>query len=232
MAVEVSEERVLARFFKIGSILSLVASLHMLSLLLPWYETITDTVAQSRIAGYIPAETLILSVAGGILAGLALVSSSLSKSVGTVRGVLMGMGFAGGLVALVSPIYLMTVIVPRLNITGRLELGFFAALFTGIALLGVSGVAAATRVRLHRAYPYGYTPIPSPSDMGITYRGETSFVAVESVEEGIKCPICYLEVEAEGAVRCSSCGVIYHSGCVDTWVELNKTCPNCQKTVV
>ncbi|MEM4315869.1 MAG: hypothetical protein QXT66_05965, partial [Nitrososphaerota archaeon] len=120
MAVEVSEERVLARFFKIGSILSLVASLHMLSLLLPWYETITDTVAQSRIAGYIPAETLILSVAGGILAGLALVSSSLSKSVGTVRGVLMGMGFAGGLVALVSPIYLMTVIVPRLNITGRL----------------------------------------------------------------------------------------------------------------
>ncbi len=231
MAIEVSEERVLARFFKIGSILSLVASLHMLSLLLPWYETITDTVAQSRIAGYIPLETLALSVAGGVLAGTALVASSASRNVSTVRTILMAMGFTGGVIAAVSPLYLILVIIPRLNITGRLELGFFAAIFTALTLFGVSGIAAATRIKRVRPYPYGYAPLPS-AQAEPQPQGETSFVAVDSVEEGIKCPICYLDVDAESAVKCTSCGVVYHSGCVDTWVDLNKTCPNCQRTVV
>jgi tellurite resistance protein TehA-like permease len=204
----------------------------MLSLLLPWFETIADTVAQSRIAGYIPLETLALSVAGGILSGTALVASSTSRNVGTVRSILVAMGFTGGLIALVSPIYLMLVIIPRLNVVGRLELGFFAALFTAVALFGVSGVAAATRVKQVRPYPYGYAPLPSAPATEPQPHGETSFVAVESVEAGIKCPICYLDVDAESGVKCTSCGVIYHSGCVDTWVDLNRTCPNCQRTVV
>ncbi|GBC68885.1 hypothetical protein HRbin01_00573 [archaeon HR01] len=230
MTVDITEEKVLARFFKIGSFLSLVASLHMLSLLLPWYETITDTVAISRISGYINTETLLLSVAGGVIAGVALAASSASKNIRTVRAVLMVMGIIGGLVALTSPIFMVSITIPRLSVSGRLELGFFASIFTAVAILGVSGVAAATRVKIERQYPYGYTPLPSPEGEGAVSE-ETSFVPVDSVDEGLKCPICYLEMDVESAVKCSSCGVIYHSGCLDTWVDLNRSCPNCQRRV-
>ncbi|MEM1943415.1 MAG: RING finger protein [Candidatus Caldarchaeum sp.] len=227
----VSEQRLLVRFFKLGSLLALVGSMHILTLLLPWYVVRADTVSRSLLSGYLLTETLMFSVAGGMLAGLSLLATSFSSRAGTVRIILAAFSILGGVLALLSPVYLSMVALPRLNVSGEPDLGFFAALFTAVVLMALGLVVVLTRPqRVEVPYPQYYgeqEPLTSSS-----VPEETSLERVENVEDETVCPICYTTVTAENAVRCSSCGVVFHQGCAEAYVNINGTCPNCGKTVL
>ncbi|MCS6769611.1 MAG: hypothetical protein NZ570_04150 [Candidatus Caldarchaeum sp.] len=225
----VSEQKLLIRFFKLGSLLALAASIHILTLLLPWYAVRADTVSRTLLSGYLLTETLVLSVSGGVLAGVSLLATSFSSKTGTVRTVLATLSILGGVLALISPLYLSTVILPRLNVSGDPDLGFFASLFSAIILMALGFAVLLTRPqRVEQPYPqYVETEqsyVSPPPE-------ETSLERVENVEDAV-CPICYTQVTAENAVRCSSCGVVFHSGCAEAYVNINGTCPNCGRTVV
>ncbi len=226
-----SERSVLVRFFRLGALLALVGSLHILALLLPWYVVSSDTVYTTTLSGYLLPETLLLSAVGGVLAGLALLATSFSSRAGTIRVTLVTLALLGGLLALASPVYLSFIVVPRLNVTGEPELGFFASLFSAIVLVVLGSLAALTRLqRVEAQYPADYRVFEIPYLQAPAE--ETSLERLESVDEDLICPICYTSVTAENAVRCTSCGVVFHEGCADSYVSINGTCPNCGLTVV
>lgn len=228
----VSERRLLVRFFQIGSVLALAGSIHVLTLLLPWYTVRADNVSTSVLSGYLLPETLLLSVAGGVLAGLSLLATSFSQRPMSVRTVLVVFSLIGGVLAMVSPLYLGFVRVPALNVSGEPGIGFFVALFSAIVILALGGVALLTRPRVVEIPYQSYGGVGGATVSSTQPMETTSFEVVGEVEEGVVCPICYTSVEAENAVRCSSCGVIFHSGCLDAYVNINGTCPNCGRAVV
>ncbi len=228
----VTVEEALARFFKIGAVLALLGALHMLTLLLPWYVVSPDTLVQVYINGYNVLETLALSVVGGVLAGVGLFISSFMSRVSRVRLVLTSLAIAGGALAALSPTYLLMVKIPRLQVAGNIEWGLFASLFTALALLAVGILAALTRLSEPR-YTYSFTGTTASTmpQLEETSGGETTFEPAESVDEGAMCTICYQDVSADDAVKCASCGMVYHRGCIDEWVSLNGNCPNCKSVV-
>jgi predicted RNA-binding Zn-ribbon protein involved in translation (DUF1610 family) len=228
----VSERRLLVRFFQIGSVLALAGSLHVLTLLLPWYTVRADAVSTSVLSGYILPETLILSVLGGVLAGLSLLVTSFSQRVTSVRTILVALSLLGGVLALVSPLYLGFVRVPALSVAGEPGIGFFVALFSAIVILALGIVALLTRPRVVEIPYQSYGGLGAATAGASQSLETTSFEVAGDVEEGIVCPICYTSVEAENAVKCSSCGVVFHSGCLDAYVNINGTCPNCGRAVV
>jgi len=233
MAVMVTVQEALARFFKLGSVLTLFGSVHMLSLLLEWYVVSSDTVARTSIYGYNVAETLMMSIVAGLTAGLGLLVSTFSRRVRTARLILASLALLGGVLALFSPLYLMFIKIPRLSVSGQIEWGIFVSIFSAIALLAVGALVAMTRL--------GERPSPRPSYYGravpefqttqvpaTPVTGTTVFEPVESVTNGAVCTICYQELGPEDTMKCSSCEVLYHRGCIDSWVNLNGTCPNCK----
>jgi len=229
----VSEHQLLVRFFKLGSLLALFASLHILTLLLPWYVVRADTVSATVLSGYLTLDTLFLSSTGGVVAGVSLLATSFSNKAGTVRAILAALSLLGGFLSLTSPLYMNLVIIPRLNITGEPQPGFFAAIFSAIVVIAIGVVVILTRPKRVEVPYTGYEGYePGYTSRSATVTEQTSFESVANVEEGIICPICYTTVMAENAVRCTSCGVIFHSGCVDAYVNINGTCPNCGRAVV
>jgi hypothetical protein len=46
----------------------------------------------------------------------------------------------------------------------------------------------------------------------------------------MECPICY-EGIAEGSATTTTCGHVYHSTCLSTWLERASTCPTCRHTL-
>ncbi|MEM0440647.1 MAG: RING finger protein [Candidatus Caldarchaeum sp.] len=227
----ITERRLLVRFFQIGSVMALVASLHILTLLLPWYEVRADTVSESVVSGYILPVTLALSSIGGVVAGIALLATSFSSKPSVVRLILSSLALGGGLICVTSPLYLNFVIIPGLGVVGEPQPGFFISLFSAVVIIALGFLALVTKPRtVEIPYPgyYGIHETASTAQPAET----TSFEAVESVEEGIVCPICYTSVTSENAVRCTSCSVVFHSGCLDAYVNINGTCPNCGRAVV
>lgn len=227
----VSERQLLVRFFQIGSVMALVGSLHILTLLLPWYVVRADTVSATVLSGYLLPETLALSSIGGVLAGIALLATSFSSKTSVVRLTLSGLALAGGAAALLSPIYLNFVLIPNLGVVGQPEPGFFVSFFTavGIILLGV--LALVTRPRQERLPAQGHYPVWEQEAASQPVE-TTSFVAADEVEEGAVCPICYTSVTLENAMKCTSCGFVFHSGCLDAYTSINGTCPNCGRAAV
>ncbi|MEM1946660.1 MAG: RING-H2 finger protein [Candidatus Caldarchaeum sp.] len=226
-----SEQHLLVRFFKLGSLLSLVGSIHILTLLLPWYVVKADTVSRTVVSGYLLRETLILSAVGGVLAGVSLIATSFSSRAGMVRAVLSALAILGGLVALSSPMYLNFVIIPRLSVAGEPDLGFFASILSAIALIALGLVVVLTRPR-RAVMPYpGYFGMGEAAEPAAPAE-QTTMEPVESVDEGVICPICYTSVTTENAVRCSSCGIVFHQGCAEAYININGTCPNCNRAVV
>ncbi|MCS7110443.1 MAG: hypothetical protein NZ956_03115 [Candidatus Caldarchaeum sp.] len=227
----VSERRLLVRFFQIGSIMALVGSIHILTLLMPWYVVRADTVSATVLSGYLLPETLALSSVGGVLAGIALLVTSFSSKPSVVRLILSSLAIGGGVVGLLSPVYLNFVLIPSLNVVGEPEPGFFISFFSAVVIVALGILALVTRPqRVDIPYP-GYYGMGEQETAGEPVE-TTSFEAVDAVDEGIVCPICYTTVTAENAVRCTSCGVVFHSGCLDTYVNINGTCPNCGRAAV
>mgnify|MGYP001072886253 FL=1 len=225
----VSEQQLLIRFFKLGAVLALAGSLHILTLLLPWYVIKSDTVSTSVLTGYIMPITLFLSVAGGMLAGISLLAASFSTKVNVVRITLTSLALLGGLLGLISPLYMTFVSIPNLGVGGSPEIGFFGAVLSAVVVIGLGAVSLVTRPKRIEIPYTGYQPSWSSTETQVE---ETSMVVPDSVDEGVICPICYTNVTAENALKCSSCGVVFHSGCVETYVNINGTCPNCNRAVV
>ncbi|MDW8084127.1 MAG: RING-H2 finger protein [Candidatus Caldarchaeum sp.] len=226
----VTERRLLVRFFQIGSITALIGSIHILTLLLPWYVVRADTVSATVLSGYLLIETLALSSVGGVLAGIALLITSFSSKPAVVRLILSSLAIVGGVVCLLSPIYLNFVLIPSLNVVGEPELGFFVSFFSALGIVALGVLALVTRPqRVEVPYPGYYGMEQEQAAQPVE---TTSFEPVDSVEEGLVCPICYTNVTAENAVRCTSCGIVFHTGCLDAYVNINGTCPNCQRAAV
>jgi len=51
------------------------------------------------------------------------------------------------------------------------------------------------------------------------------------IEEPV-CPICLTDYEAGDELRCLPCKHSFHKKCVDEWLLVNATCPNCRTTIL
>jgi len=47
-----------------------------------------------------------------------------------------------------------------------------------------------------------------------------------------KCVVCQYEFKNGEEVTKLSCGHLFHSECVDTWLSKNKVCPMCHKEII
>ena len=242
---EITPEEALARLFRLGIIVSLISVLHMLTLLLPWYVIDSSPFLKSYFLGYLSTESLILSLTGGVLAGLGLLVSTFLNSLSRVRVVMAVMTFIGAALMLVSPFYLLMVKIPSLAVQGKLEWGFFPSVITPIAMLAI-GFLIIKPGFSGGEYEYSmlppappvrtYTPRPvstSPEVTARPVRAGARLVTAEEIEPGTICSICYYEVDVEDAVKCSSCSMVFHRDCAESWVNLNGVCPNpnCQRPI-
>jgi len=229
----------MARFYKVGSGAAAVGAIHILTLLLSWYSE-TDHGFSTPIAGYVFIESFMLSVIGGLLAGIGLLIGYLLKRVKAVKLAIGVLAVIGGLMALGSPIYIYINKISALGIKGYPDLGFFAAIFTGVAQLGVGSLALLTPVKEEIiSAPEAPTPmVPTPTAPRPQVRPPspraaptTKLTPAVDLEEAV-CSICYEAIAPGDAIRCSNCDAIFHKGCIDAWVSLNGTCPSCKAVVV
>ncbi len=245
----VGQEEVAARLYKIGAGAASVGAIHILSLLLSWFVE-TDGGFTVPLTGYVFPESLILSLLGGLLAGVGLLAGYLVKQVGLTKLLIGLFAVVGGLLSLSSPLYIYLVRILSLNIRGYPDIGMFAAVFTGIVQLGVGALALLTPTRrevipttrpipaaaqpdlFEVAQPAPATRRPvAPTPQQPPRASTTRFLPASDIEEAT-CSICYEPVQKEEAVKCSNCGTIYHRGCMEAWVGLNSTCPNCKAIVI
>jgi len=66
---------------------------------------------------------------------------------------------------------------------------------------------------------------------------QQSDVRPEAIEAGngatgVTCAICLVDVAIGEQVRDLACGHPFHPACVDQWLQLNNTCPNCRAPAV
>ena len=46
------------------------------------------------------------------------------------------------------------------------------------------------------------------------------------------CPTCLDPIDAESQVVSTPCGHVFHSGCIETWIDKGKkNCPQCRKKI-
>ncbi len=247
--VIVGQEEVAARLYKIGAGAASVGAIHILSLLLSWFVE-TNGGFTVPLTGYVFPESLILSLLGGLLAGIGLLAGYLVKRVGLTKLLIGLFAVLGGLLALASPLFIYLVRILSLNIKGYPDIGMFAAIFTGIVQLGIGALALLTPTKreiIPTPAPLPPTPQPEvfepaqpttttqrttpPMSRQSSRAATTRFIPASDIEEA-SCSICYEPVQREEAVKCSNCGTIYHRGCMEAWVGLNSTCPNCKAIVI
>jgi len=194
-------------------------------------------------------ETLALSLLGGALASTGTLPSWIAKRLEHIKRAESSLVLVGGIIAILSPVVMVVNIVPGLEETGGggyFDVGLFVSAFSAAAVvligvfillipLGVETVPAvaapAPSTWVTPALPFPEPPLSEPP---ITRRSETRIVVMDPVEdliEGAMCTICYQSLELESTVKCSACGALYHQGCLDVWVDLNGTCPNCKNPV-
>ena len=80
----VSQEEVMARFYKVGSTAAAIGAIHILTLLLAWYVQ-TDTGSITELAGYVFPESLMLSLIGGLMAGIGLLLGHVLKRLKSIK---------------------------------------------------------------------------------------------------------------------------------------------------
>lgn len=54
---------------------------------------------------------------------------------------------------------------------------------------------------------------------------------VEENEEHPECSICVEEYEEDESLKRLPCGHMFHSKCIDAWLERNRTCPYCRRSI-
>lgn len=236
----VTQEEAISRFFKIGAGGAVAGAIHILTLLLGWYIE-TDGEAVLTLTGYNFFESFLFSVAGGLLAGFSLLAAYLVKKLNVVKALIGGLTLVGGLLSLFSPIYVYVFKILGVNLRGYPEIGFFAAIFTAIIELGIGVLILLAPLKKEVFYPTEVPPTVMypetlPTEPRPTLRREAGRPTVahidvaEDVEEGV-CTICYYPLTSENAVKCSACGALFHRDCIDVWVNLNHSCPNCKAII-
>jgi hypothetical protein len=232
-----TREEVMSRLYKIGSGAAAMGAIHVLTLLLSWYVQVIDG-TEKYIQGLVSPYATMMSLVGGILAGVGVIIIHVIKGLRTMKNVLGISIIVGGLLTTISPIYSYWFWLLELSSYSRFDLGFFAATFTGVILLAVGALALLTPVKeevipstLAAMPPAGPelmeagVAAPSPSRPATT-----KIVPAPDVAEAI-CSICFDFIPEGEAVRCSSCDAIFHKGCIDSWVSINGICPSCKAVV-
>jgi len=229
VGLAVSSQAVLGRFFKLALIVTGIGAIHILTLFMSWYTVVSDTITTTTIQGYAIAESLYMSIAGGIVCGIALILSSTSSNIITAKWLVGATALVGALLAITSPAYTHFIVIPALQAKGYLEIGIFMSYFSAIAMFVPAATIIATPIRVEVA-PH----------VGPPYLGTSAPIVEEAVElthvidipPGAICGICYQELDPETTMMCSNCQTMFHKGCIDIWVNLNGTCPSCKKPVV
>lgn len=231
----VSREELLSRFFKIGSGAAAIGAIHMLALLLGWYVQIPVEVT---IHGYEFPESFVLSIVGGLLAGIGVVAAYFARGLRSMKLLLGGFTAIGGILATFSPIYIYAIKLPSLSISARPDLGFFAAAFTGVLQVGAGALALLTPIKEEivptappMIPPTTPTPPPLPGSPSPSRAVTTKILPAPDLEEAV-CSLCFEMISAGEAVRCSNCEAVFHEGCISTWVSVNGTCPSCKAIIV
>ncbi|MEM0445440.1 MAG: RING finger protein [Nitrososphaerota archaeon] len=244
----------LARFSRIGALISLLGATHALSLILNWFSINYDNVGRSLITGYTFMEPLMLSLSAGAAAGVVGVLSSNLRDISKIRVVTPLVSFTSAGLALLSPLYTYLVKLPSFqNLNYVPETGLFAALFTGIAIAGASVLALIAGLRTKvtqyigpqaRWGPTGaeesFVEIQEPIAEPSLRTAEESFQRPTEVVEPAaprreeraplgetQCLICGDIVSGSDSVECKSCGALFHKDCMSVWIDLGNKCPSC-----
>ncbi|MDH5703785.1 MAG: RING finger protein [Aigarchaeota archaeon] len=238
------------RLFRMALIAGVVGFINIASLFLSWYVHTAENLQSEPIMGYMRVETLALSLAGGVVASASALSSWIAKRLKRIKRAESSLALVGGIISILSPIVMMTRIVPGLEEAGGggyFDVGLFVSAISAaavvlvgvfISLIPVSveevpSVAAPSTSRW--TTPMMTLPPPLLTEAPpVERRPEVRTVVMESADElveGAMCTICYQPMELGSTVKCSACGALYHQGCVDVWVDLNGICPNCKNPV-
>lgn len=244
-----------SRIVRVGALISLLGALHTLTLLLGWFAVTYDSLQSQVLVGYGLNEGFLLSLVAGGLAGAAGALSALMRSFSRLRVLVPAIAASSGALATLSPIYLFMVKMPRLGIAFTLEIGLFAAIFSGVAILGIGVLASMIGLRAKteyvpaawQSYPRYQEPLIEQSVSMTMEQPEEFFVTeepaaaeqtsapgtarsygpVEETPSGGQCSICYDELIPGATMSCSSCGALFHKDCVETLAELGGKCPTC-----
>ncbi len=229
-----TREEVLSRLYKIGSGAAAIGAIHILTLLMSWYVQVIDG-SEIPIEGWIIPEARIMSLVGGLMAGIGIIVIHFIKRLKSMKILLGSLIVVGGALATLSPVYSYMFWLSNIVTYPRFDLGFFASAFTGVIQLGIGALALLTPVK-EEVIPSAVVPSPiTLPETGVVTRGPSRsttarLVPVSDVEEAI-CSLCFEPIAQGDAVRCSNCDAIFHKGCVDAWVSVNGTCPSCKAII-
>ncbi len=229
MDLEVSSQAVLGRFFKLALIVAGIGAVHVLTLFMSWYTVVSDTITTTTIQGYTVAESLYMSIAGGMVCGIALLLSSTLSNIITAKWLVGATALVGALLAIASPAYTHFIVIPALQVRGYLEIGIFMSYFSAIAMTVPAAAIIATPIRVE-IMPR--VELPSLGTSAPVIEEAVELVRVTDIPAGAICGICYQELDPETTMMCSNCQTLFHKGCIDIWVNLNGICPSCKKPVV
>lgn len=242
MITQVSEA--LARFSRIGALISLLGATHALSLILNWFSVNYDNVGRSLITGYTFLEPLLLSLAAGGTAGVTCVLASNLKDISKLRLLTPALSFTAAGLAILSPLYAYLIKLPSFGgLDYAPETGLFAALFTGIAIAGASVLAliaglktrVTTRLGPPPAWPPlgeeegGFPELSEPTPEPQIAVSEPTVERVEETREAVsgQCLICGDLISSGEVEECRSCRAVFHKDCMNVWVDLGNKCPAC-----
>jgi len=232
-----TREEVMSRLYKIGSGAAAMGAIHVLTLLLSWYVQVIDG-TEKYVQGLVSPYGTMMSLIGGALAGVGVIIIHFIKGLRGMKNVLGVSIILGGILATISPIYSYWFWLLELSSYSRFDLGFFAAVFTGVILLAIGALAILTPIK-EEVISTAFTAVPPAApellEAGIAAPSPprpatTKLVPASDVEEAI-CSICFDFISEGEAVRCSNCDALFHRGCIESWVSVNGICPSCKAVV-
>ncbi|MCS7095098.1 MAG: RING finger protein [Thaumarchaeota archaeon] len=136
----------LVRLIRVGSLISILGAVHVLTLLLDWVSLLYDNVMAEGVQGYDLPSSFVFSLIAAGLAGASGVLASVSASIKVLRFAVPAFALSGAALAILSPLYSVLYLLPSLQVEFRTEVGAIAALFTGVAMAG--GGAISTMIGL------------------------------------------------------------------------------------
>lgn len=235
----VSSEEAERRLFRIGLLGALFGSLHIFSLLIVWFVT-TDTLLTTPVAGYNIDEALLLSVVAGALGGLSPLIAAAKLTISKMRVIQGGLLGAAATFGLSSPVYSLLFRFRPLPVAGYYDVGWYISILTAIGILVLAITAAVVPLKVELIAMSGSLsqaptqPQEPPGTRRVQAAQERRPVLMQTIDElpsGAMCTICYLPLEINSTVKCSACGFLFHQGCIDTWADLNRECPNCKNPI-
>lgn len=235
----VSSDEAERRLFRIGLFGALFGSLHIFSLLIVWFVT-TDTLLATPVAGYNIDEALLLSIMAGAFGGLSPLVAAAKLSLSRMRVTEGGLLGAAAAFGLSSPVYSFLFRFKPLPVAGYYDIGWYISILTAVGILALAITAAVIPLKVEliaMSSSLSESPIPPREGSGagrvqpVQQRRPVIMQTIDELPSGAMCSICYLPLEIKSTVKCSACGFLFHQGCIDTWADLNRECPNCKNPI-